>query len=41
MVQLYGDYCKQILPFAGGSMDQPNYYTEAMRIIDGHLNGDE
>ncbi len=38
MVDLYSHYDKQILPFSGGLMNQPNYFVEAMTIIGNHLN---
>ena len=34
MLSLHNHYRRRILPFAGGLMDQPNYYRESMEIID-------
>ena len=39
MVGLYGHYDKNMLPFSGGIMDQPNYYITAMAVIRGAING--
>jgi hypothetical protein len=33
MLQLYGHYKSKLLPHAGGLLDQPNYYVEAMEIL--------
>ena len=33
MLRLYGHYRARLLPHAGGLLDQPNYYIEAMEIL--------
>jgi len=33
MLRLYGHYKARLLPHAGGLLDQPNYYIEAMEIL--------
>jgi len=33
LLSLYKHYDKQLLPFSGGVLDQPNIYIEAMEII--------
>jgi len=38
MVRLYGHYKQHFLPFAGGLMEQPVAYVEAMEIIEGANN---
>jgi len=34
MLSLHNHYRRRILPRAGGLLDQPNYYREAMEAID-------
>lgn len=34
MLRLHNHYCHQLLPFAGGLLDQPNPYLQAMETID-------
>ena len=36
MLRLYGHYKARLLPHAGGLLDQPNHYIEAMEILAGH-----
>ena len=36
MLNLYGHYQAHVLPMSGGVLEQPNIYTEAMQIIEGH-----
>ena len=31
--RLYGHYKNRLLPYAGGLLNQPNYYLEAMELI--------
>ena len=38
LIKLYGHYKQQILPFAGGILEQPHYYIQAMEIIDAAVN---
>lgn len=38
MLRLHGYYRNRILPFAGGLLDQPNGYVEAMETIEKALN---
>jgi hypothetical protein len=38
MVRLWGHYRQHVLPFAGGLMDQPASFMEAMEIIEGTNN---
>lgn len=33
-LRLYSHYKKQFLPFAGGILDQPAKYAEAMEVLD-------
>jgi len=34
LLRLHSHYRNSVLPFSGGLYDQPNYYLEAMEIID-------
>lgn len=36
MLDLYGHYKAHVLPMAGGILDQPNIYSDAMRVIENH-----
>jgi hypothetical protein len=38
MIDLYGNYKQGYLPKAGGLLDQPNAYVEAMDIIEAQMN---
>lgn len=38
-LRLYGHYKNHLLPHAGGLLDQPNVYLQAMEIIEGAVNG--
>lgn len=38
MVELYGHYQNRLLPFAGGVLEQPAIYAEAMRTLDSTFN---
>lgn len=38
MVELYGHYQNRLLPFAGGILEQPNIYLEAMKILESTFN---
>ncbi len=38
LLRLYRHYDKRLLPYGGGLLDQPNYYLEAMEIIETTLN---
>lgn len=33
LLRLYGHYQNRLLPYAGGLLNQPNYYIEAMEQI--------
>jgi hypothetical protein len=33
LLRLHGHYKNQVLPFAGGLLEQPHYYAEAMEIL--------
>lgn len=33
LLRLYGHYKDRLLPYAGGVLNQPNYYIEAMEQI--------
>ena len=35
---LHADYSNRLLPWAGGTLDQPAAFLDAMRIIEGRLN---
>jgi hypothetical protein len=35
MLRMHGHYQQNLLPFAGGLLDQPNHYLESMEIIEG------
>lgn len=39
MVRLFGQYQDKHLPFAGGTLEQPNYYLQAMNLIRGLIDG--
>lgn len=39
LMRMYGHYKNRLLPLAGGLLDQPNYYIEAMELI-GSIVGD-
>ena len=34
LLELFGHYLHRVLPYRGGVLDQPNYYREAMQVID-------
>jgi len=34
LLRLYGHYKARILPHAGGLLEQPHYYIEAMEILE-------
>jgi len=36
LLRLYGHYKSRILPHAGGLLDQPHHYIEAMEILAEH-----
>lgn len=36
LLRLYRHHKEGILPLAGGILQQPNYYVEAMEILDSH-----
>jgi hypothetical protein len=36
LLRLYNQYKQNILPLAGGWLDQPNLFANAMEIIDSH-----
>jgi len=38
LLRLYKHYKNNILPFAGGILDQPNVFQEAMEIIENHAD---
>jgi len=38
MLNLFGHYQSHVLPLSGGVLEQPNIYTESMRVIDNHTN---
>lgn len=38
MLRLHGHYKNKILPFAGGLLDQPQYYIEAMEVLSARSN---
>lgn len=39
LLRLYRHYQNNVLPFAGGILEQPAQYMRAMEIIEGALNG--
>lgn len=41
MLDLYGHYQNQILPFSGGIYEQPNAFQQAMNILDGYIKREE
>jgi hypothetical protein len=38
LIALYRHYQNRCLPYAGGLLDQPNAYTEAMQLLDQQFN---
>ncbi len=36
LMRLYRHYKNNLLPYAGGVLEQPNAYLEAMEVIDAH-----
>jgi hypothetical protein len=38
LLRLYDHYKNNLLPFAGGILDQPQKFLTAMRTIDGYLS---
>ena len=38
MLELHTDYGNRLLPWAGGTLDQPAAYLDIMRIIEGRIN---
>lgn len=36
MLRMYGHYTRNILPYEGGLLAQPNYFAEAMEILGAH-----
>ena len=36
LLRIYNQYKQNILPFAGGWLDQPNLFVEAMETTDNH-----
>lgn len=38
LLRLYRHYQNRLLPFAGGILDQPAQYQQAMELIEGALN---